>query len=217
MAFDYRASETMSSPVKDAVRIPQQARGHDRRNCILDGCARLIVRSSRAALTMNLIAKESGAAIGSLYHFFPNKEAVLNALQQRHIQAIRELMQQVQRISAEEWISCSTEDMVLKLTMPLVEYLVDNPDCLVVPEDADERERSSFPEEVEGILQTYGFALRSRMPYYDEAQRRRHAITILGLPVGLLQMCRDLPEWRDDLQNEIPRVFASYLNSLKRE
>lgn len=207
----------MSSPVKGIHRVPQQARGHDRRNCILDGCARLIVRSGRTALTMNLIAKESGAAIGSLYHFFPNKEAVLNALRLRHVQAISELMQDIRGISAEEWITCSTESMVQKLTMPLVTYLAANPDCLVIPEDEHEREKNSSPELVKSVLQTYDFALRSRMPYYDEAQRKRHVTTILSIPIGPLQMCREYPDWRDDMQSEIPRVLASYLNSLMRE
>ena len=210
-------AKPMSSPVKDTSRVPQQARGHDRRNCILDGCARLIVRSGRTALTMNLIAKESGAAIGSLYHFFPNKEAVLNALRLRHVQAISDLMHHIRRVSAEEWITCSTEDMVRKLTMPLVEYLAANPDCLVVPEDEYEREKNSSPELVEVVLKTYDFALRSRMPYYDEAERKRHLTTILGIPIGPLQMCREYPDWRNGMQTEIPRVLASYLNSLKRE
>lgn len=165
---------------------------------------------------MNLIAKESGAAIGSLYHFFPNKEAVLHALRLRHVQAISELMQDIRRVSAEEWIACSTERMVRKLTMPLVEYLIANSDCLVVPEDEYERERNSSPELVEIVIKTYDFALRSSMPYYDEVERKRHIITILGIPIGPLQMCRQFPDWKSDMHAEIPKVLESYLNSLKR-
>jgi len=165
---------------------------------------------------MNLIAKESGAAIGSLYHFFPNKEAVLNGLRLRHVQAISELMQDIRLISAEEWITCSTEGMVQKLAMPLVGYLATNPDCLVVPEDEYEREKNSSPELVEIALKTYDFALRSRMPYYDEILRKRHVTTLLSIPIGPLKMCREYPDWRDDMQAEIPSVLVSYLNSLSR-
>lgn len=208
----------MSSPVEDTPRIPQQARGHERANRILEGCARLIVRSGRAKLTMNLIAKESRTAIGSLYHFFPNKEAVLSALRLRHVQAIKESMQNIRRISAEEWITISTDDMVQKLTMPLVEYLATNPDCLVAADNENEREKGGDTELVEDIFRTYDFALRSRMPYYDEAERRRHVMATLGLPIGLLQICKDHPDTRDDFMKiEIPRVFASYFNALMRE
>lgn len=208
----------MSSPVEDTPRIPQQARGHERTNRILEGCARLIVRSGRAKLTMNLIAKESGTAIGSLYHFFPNKEAVLTALRLRHIHAINELMQLIRRVSAEEWITISTEEMVQKLTMPLVEYLAANPDCLVAADNENERESVGAPELVEDIFRTYDFALRSRMPYYDEVERRRHVMATMGLPIGLLQICQDQPDARDGFMNiEIPRVFASYFNALMRE
>lgn len=208
----------MSSPAEDNPRVPQQARGRERTNRILEGCARLIVRSGRAALTMNLIAKESGTAIGSLYHFFPNKEAVLGALRLRHVQAINDLMQVIRRVSAEEWITISTEEMVQKLTMPLVEYLATNPDCLVAADNENERERDGAPELVEDIVRTYDFALRSRMPYYDEVERRRHVMATLGLPIGLLQVCRDHPESRDHfMQIEIPRVFTSYFNALMRQ
>ncbi|WP_083188364.1 TetR/AcrR family transcriptional regulator [Pseudomonas cerasi] len=208
----------MSSPAQDTPRVPQQARGYERTARILEGCARLIVRNGRAGLTMNLIAKESGTAIGSLYHFFPNKEAVLGALRLRHVQAINDLMQVIRRVSAEDWITISTEEMVQKLTMPLVEYLAQNPDCLVSADNEKEREKNGAPELVDDIFQTYDFALRTRMPDYDEAQRRRHVMATLGLPIGLLQICQDHPDARDDfIKIEIPRVFTSYFNALMRK
>ncbi|WP_254658310.1 helix-turn-helix domain-containing protein [Pseudomonas lundensis] len=55
---------------------------------ILDACARLMVGKGVLSLTMHGIAKEAGTSIGSLYHFFRDKEEVLSALGRRHIDAL---------------------------------------------------------------------------------------------------------------------------------
>lgn len=207
--------QRMSSSPESPRRVPQQARGHERAQRILDGCARLIVAKGMAGVTMNAIAKESSTAIGSLYHFFPNKEAVVNALGQRHIHALNELMKQIRRISAQEWIEMATPEVVLRLAMPLVEYLAANPDCLIAT-DSEPKDMVGSSELVEDIVRTYDFAFRARMPQYDEHQRKRQVMATLALPIGILQMRKEDSILRAEiLEHELPCILLRYISGLE--
>lgn len=206
----------MSSNSELPRRLPQQIRGHERTQRILDGCARLIVQKGIAGVTMSGIAKESGTAIGSLYHFYPNKEAVVGALGQRHILALNELMQDIRRISASAWLEMDTREMVLALAMPLVGYLVAHPDCLMAT-DTEHKDVAGSSELIEEIVKTYDFAFRARMPQYDERQRRRHVMATLALPIGVLQMEREEAQLREEiLEHEVPRMFVGYISGLEQ-
>jgi AcrR family transcriptional regulator len=61
-------------------RIPRQPRGRRRVSQLLDAAAAVISSVGYDAATMTAIAAKAGAPIGSLYQFFPNKEAITHAL-----------------------------------------------------------------------------------------------------------------------------------------
>ncbi|WFP77234.1 TetR/AcrR family transcriptional regulator [Mesorhizobium sp. WSM4906] len=61
-------------------RAPQQRRGHDRVAALMASAAELFVEKGFDATTMTEIAVRAGAAIGTLYLFFPTKEAVAQAV-----------------------------------------------------------------------------------------------------------------------------------------
>jgi AcrR family transcriptional regulator len=72
-------------------RVPQQSRGQRRIDAILDAAERLFAEVGYEATTTNAIAARARTAIGSLYQFFPNKEAILRALVERfrdHLRAV---------------------------------------------------------------------------------------------------------------------------------
>lgn len=52
----------------------------DRRQAILDAAIRLVARSGLHDTPMSALAREAGVAAGTLYLYFPSKEAMLNAL-----------------------------------------------------------------------------------------------------------------------------------------
>ncbi len=61
-------------------RTPRQERSLQRREHILNTTAMLLERVGFDDLTTILIAREMGISVGSLYHYFPNKQAILYAL-----------------------------------------------------------------------------------------------------------------------------------------
>lgn len=52
---------------------------------MLEACAALVDELGYDGVTTTLIAERAGVAVGSLYQFFPDKRAVVQALTQRHL------------------------------------------------------------------------------------------------------------------------------------
>jgi AcrR family transcriptional regulator len=65
-------------------RTPRQLRGEQRLQAILDAADQVIGEKGYEAATMTEIAARSGSSIGALYQYFPNKEALGNALRTRY-------------------------------------------------------------------------------------------------------------------------------------
>ena len=65
-------------------RRPEQVRSKSKVEWLLEAAAR-VFRSEGYAATTNRIAKVAGVSIGTLYEYFPNKEALLLALAERHV------------------------------------------------------------------------------------------------------------------------------------
>lgn len=57
-------------------------------DALLEASARILVRDGYPALSTNRVAEEAGVSVGSLYQYYPNKEALLVALMQRWAEGI---------------------------------------------------------------------------------------------------------------------------------
>jgi len=65
---------------------PRQARSQATVDAILSATARVLVRAGYDELTTNAVATQAGVSIGSLYQYFPNKESLVAALIEQHIE-----------------------------------------------------------------------------------------------------------------------------------
>jgi AcrR family transcriptional regulator len=74
-----------SQPVDFVRRRPTQPRARDTVQIILEATARILQRGGRAALNTNYIAECAGISVGTLYQYFPNKEAILVAMARREL------------------------------------------------------------------------------------------------------------------------------------
>jgi AcrR family transcriptional regulator len=70
----------MSIEIQAAAKEPKRERGKQRVAALIDAGAELFAEKGYEATTMTEIASRAGAAIGSLYQFFPSKEALAEAL-----------------------------------------------------------------------------------------------------------------------------------------
>jgi AcrR family transcriptional regulator len=70
----------MSIEIQAAAKEPKRERGKQRVAALLDAGAELFAEKGYEATSMTEIASRAGAAIGSLYQFFPSKEALAEAL-----------------------------------------------------------------------------------------------------------------------------------------
>lgn len=66
---------------------PTQDRAAKTRQRILDAAAYVFAEYGYVGGTTNRIAEHAGLSIGSLYQYFPNKDAVLRALMDEHVDA----------------------------------------------------------------------------------------------------------------------------------
>lgn len=67
---------------------PQQARSQVTIDAILEGAAHILGERGWRALTTNAVAEVAGVSIGSLYQYFPNKLALIEAVRARHFDEI---------------------------------------------------------------------------------------------------------------------------------
>lgn len=62
---------------------PSQARAQLTQAAIVEAAARILESDGQSGLTTNHIAQRAGVSIGSLYQYFPNRDAILAALIRR--------------------------------------------------------------------------------------------------------------------------------------
>ncbi|MGH8198841.1 MAG: TetR/AcrR family transcriptional regulator [Steroidobacteraceae bacterium] len=77
-------------PLTNPRKQPSQERSRVTVDALVEATARILVRESFDKASTNRIAEEAGVSIGSLYQYFPSKEALVAAVIDRHKE---ELMQ----------------------------------------------------------------------------------------------------------------------------
>ncbi len=117
---------------------PVQKRAQERRNQILGVTADLLEEVGQDDLTTILVAKRAGVSVGTLYHYFPNKYAIMYALAEQWVGemdiALQELeAEDIEALSLKKFIERSIERMLLVYTnqqglLPLVQAMYGVPE-----------------------------------------------------------------------------------------
>ena len=68
----------------DPRRKPRQSRSRATVDAILQATAQVLVRDGYQKATTNRIAERAGVSVGTLYQYFPNKDALVVALCEQH-------------------------------------------------------------------------------------------------------------------------------------
>jgi AcrR family transcriptional regulator len=94
-------------------RQPQQQRSKDRVERILEAAAEVFDEVGYEAATTHQIAAKARTAVGSLYQFFPDKAAIFNAMELRHIKKVTKM-----------WEESNTTEIVLLPLREMIRQLV---------------------------------------------------------------------------------------------
>jgi AcrR family transcriptional regulator len=76
-------------------KSPRQARSRETVSAIVEAAARVLGRRGWAHLTTNEVADVAGVSIGSLYQYFPNKGALVEAVIRRHLDDLLDALRTV--------------------------------------------------------------------------------------------------------------------------
>ena len=76
-------------------KTPMQARSEATVEAILEATIQVLVSAGKGRLTTTRVASRAGVSVGTLYQYFPNKSALLQAVLQRHLDRITTLIEQV--------------------------------------------------------------------------------------------------------------------------
>lgn len=104
MAADESGQGAGSSPRGQRAgsrRIPRQSRARNTVDAILEAAARLVDDTTGPSATTTRIAHVAGVSIGSLYQYFPGKEALFDAMIERAIEDDLERLERAVDVSRE--------------------------------------------------------------------------------------------------------------------
>lgn len=104
-------------------RTPVQQRSAERLGRILDACARLLDEAGYDELSTRTVAARADVPIGSVYRFFGNKRALVDALAQRNLERYAErVAERLGTIAADDWRAAMDavldEYLAMKRTAP---------------------------------------------------------------------------------------------------
>ncbi|MFI2781863.1 TetR/AcrR family transcriptional regulator [Streptomyces sp. ALB3] len=94
----------MSHAHTNLRRVPVQQRSADRLARILDAGAVLLDETGYEQLSTRAVADRAGVPIGSVYRFFPNKRALVDALAERNLEVYAQrVVARLEPIPEREW------------------------------------------------------------------------------------------------------------------
>ena len=202
----------MSSPrTRPAARAPQRKRGDERVASLLSAAAETFVEKGYEAATMTEIAARAGASIGSLYQFFPTKEAVAQALMGGHAEALYAKIGQLTERAA-QW---GNEELAGQLIRLFVDFRRRQPSFVVlteVPASVPQGEALTIRMRIRDELITL---LGGRYPNLPAAQARAGATVVQYMMKAAVALHAETASTaRTAAQAQLRRSLQLYLDDL---
>jgi AcrR family transcriptional regulator len=196
--------------VAEPRREPEQERGEKRVEELLDAAAEVIAKVGVAAATTNAIAEQAGASVGSLYHFFPNKHAIVRALLARYAEEMARLNQAAMPASAAR---LPIPEMVEGIVSPLFAFIERNPAYMEVYDaTSDPRRPACMSDQVHrAIVGMVEDLMAARNPHVSPETRYLQASFAVELVHRMLEFAWSAPPgMRASIVQELKRTLALY-------
>jgi AcrR family transcriptional regulator/AraC-like DNA-binding protein len=209
--FGFRRRDSMKSERASTRREPKQQRSRQTVEAVLEAVQRVLRRHGAEAITTNRVAEVAGISIGSLYQYFPEKQAIFMALHDRHVDRVRHVIGQT--------MTQCTQASLEEFTRELVERLAN-----VHSEDAELHEILSVA--VPGSANGFKRALHATFEQvtspttqdrYTPEERERMLLVLPRVVETLVHGVahQQQPLSRERAKDEAIRTVAVYLNSFQ--
>lgn len=125
-------------------KIPRQNRSLAVVDAILESAARILERGGLADLNTNLVAERAGVSVGSVYQYFPSKEAIVAEILRRKRS---EMLRRMREVSS-SMETLSYENAIAAMLSAALSHQLDRPELsraleyaeTMLPIDAETRE-----------------------------------------------------------------------------
>jgi AcrR family transcriptional regulator len=209
------SAETTPTAAVDRPRR-RQARGERRIAQLLEAAGEVFVESGYSATTTNAIAARAGVSPGSLYQYFPNKDAIAAALAESYAAQLDELLAPFGEVDPAR---VSLKEVLTAALGPLVEFHRRNRACLVLFIGADAPGHvidlqvplvARTHERIEALLSAYA-------PHLPEPRLQTAAAVTLAAYKGVLPLLVTAEEEQvPALTAELGDLLLGYLDRVRR-
>ena len=199
-----------SSREKTTARVPQRERGKRRVAALLEAAVTLFAEKGYDAVTMTEVAARAGAPIGSLYQFFPSKEALADALLDRFGERLDDALKGIEE-RATTFTVLELVDALLGLLDGFKEERAAGTALTESRQEASTRAaelRLSLRRHVARIL-------RARIPKLSPKRAEIMALVVVQImKAGAAQSAEKDLTIRDSVLNELKHLLHIYLNDV---
>ncbi|WP_433830696.1 TetR/AcrR family transcriptional regulator [Actinoplanes sp. CA-015351] len=187
--------------------VRRQARGERRIAEILDAALALFAEAGYDRTSTNAIAARAGISPGSLYQYFPNKEAIAEALSRRLLEQMREA--HATAFDPSEAAALPLPDLLDRVVDPLVAFNVANPGAKVLIGAGTIAGAQPLHQAVSGRVAAL---VSLKFPGLPEPDVRRTAMVAVQIVAALMPsiVAAAEPE-RAALVTELKRALLGYL------
>ena len=193
-------------------RQPKQRRGQQRVEKILEAAALVFDEMGYEAATTHQIAERAGTAIGSLYQFFPDKAAIFNAMELRHLERVETMWGQA---NAQELWRLPLKEMLAQLTAGVAELFEQPVSRVMFVQFYTARDRFQTIDDgmTQGAIAFLATILHQRNADLPADQRDLLAEVCVHSCNALILAALRQPELekRDRLVQQIPALLGAYL------
>lgn len=189
-------------------KLPQQDRSRVTVEAILTAAAHILTEDGYDNASTNRIAERAGISIGSLYQYFPNKEAIITALRECHVNEMMAIVESALNQSANRPIDVALHELVKTC---IAAHAIDPTLHQVLNEQVPRLNHSSAEVRIIALLHEFLEQRRDRI----QVQNLELTVFILERTIESLTHAAVIehPEFLQEsqLEKEITRLLLSYL------
>jgi AcrR family transcriptional regulator len=160
---------------------------------------------------MHSLAKTANTSVGSLYHFFPDRESVLKSVAERHALALHEIADRLRAVPDATWRQLNAEEAIRELLLPYTDYVRRHADFVQLMRSPE------LAPQAQDFVKLIDRILALRLPATPTRRRRIYTEMLHAVAAGTVHLAYQLnPSKLDVWLEEVQRVLAAYLMELER-